>query len=47
MSIIDILVTGSIIAAAAAAVRHLRNSGSSCGPCANCPGSLYCNKKKD
>jgi hypothetical protein len=47
MSIIDLLVTGAIAAAAAAAIRHLRNEGTSCGPCANCPGSIYCKKKKD
>lgn len=46
MSFGDILIIILITAAAAAALVRIRKGGVSCGPCENCPGSIYCSKKK-
>lgn len=43
----DILIIALIAAAAVIAVLRVRKGGSSCGPCENCPGSIYCSKKKN
>lgn len=46
MRIQDFLIIAVIAAAALIAFLQVRKGAGSCGPCENCPGSIYCSKKK-
>ena len=47
MSMPDIVVIAAIAGAAVLAAVRLKKTGVSCGACENCPGSIYCKKKKN
>ena len=46
MSIFDLALIAAVAAAAVVAAAQVLKGKTGCGTCENCPGSIYCRKKK-